>query len=187
MPEALSVVGEENPMADAASRSLLVSDADLVAKFNQNYPLSQNRSWKLVTLPPEAISKVVSTLRGNKLTMAQWTSPVGRSTGNIGSASPSRGACPPISSSARRSNRLGCSARLLSGSGRETTGAAFESLRNQWNALSVPLARPSNWLDDQAPRKSMAAASESFSSAASSNRTGGRIRRRDRSSQSPSP
>ena len=87
---ALSVSGEANKMADIASCSfcldsgLVLSNPALLAHFNAHFPLPQNRSWKIVTSPPEAISKVFSTLRGEQLTMAQWMNPVAEATGNIG-------------------------------------------------------------------------------------------------------
>ena len=70
LPEARSISGDANKMADVLSRSFnatsgyLFSDIQLLSHFQTNFPLPQNRSWKIVTLHPEDISKVVSTLRG---------------------------------------------------------------------------------------------------------------------------
>ena len=70
LPEAFSIEGKQNDMADVSSRSFnaasgyLFTDAELLTHFNANFPLPQNRSWRVVTLPQEDISKVVSTLRG---------------------------------------------------------------------------------------------------------------------------
>ena len=53
--------GPANVMADDASRLQHLSDDSLLSYFNQHYP--QPRPWKLVTLPPEASSKLLSALR----------------------------------------------------------------------------------------------------------------------------
>lgn len=63
---------------DASSRStmsaqsgFLFTNDDLLLHFNLNFLLPQNHCWTVVTLPKEDISKVVSTLRGTQLTMAE--------------------------------------------------------------------------------------------------------------------
>ena len=65
MPTALSVEGEKNTMADVSSRSFnaasgcVFTDDELLTHFNSKFPVPQNRSWKIVTLPPEDICKVL--------------------------------------------------------------------------------------------------------------------------------
>ena len=185
LPEALSVSGDANKMADVASRSFnadsgyLFSNTQLLSYFSSHFPLPQNRSWKVVTLLPEDISKVVSTLRGQRLTMAQWTSHDAGSIGAIGKDSPADGTCHPTSRNATKNGKRPSSPVLLSGSATATMDSAGESLLRRWTRQSEPLARPSNWLDVETQPKSMAAASALFNSAGNSNRIGGRTPRRN--------
>ena len=94
LPEALSIAGEANEMADVAPRShnaksgYLFNDHQLLTHFANNFPLPQNHSWKIVTLTQGHISKVVSTLRGETLTMAQWTGQYVSPTGTSGRSLP---------------------------------------------------------------------------------------------------
>jgi hypothetical protein len=56
--QALSMEGVKNEMADVASRSFcaasgfILLDANLLTYFNAHFLLSQNHSWKIVTLLP---------------------------------------------------------------------------------------------------------------------------------------
>lgn len=178
-PTALSVAGEANDMADTSSRSmdasskfLLTNDA-LLTHFNTHFPLPQKQRWKLVTLPTDAISKVVSTLRGSQLTMAQWTMTEGKRTGDTGSGSRRNGTSTSSSPVAPPRRPRTSFAPLLTGCGKETSDAAVESLRSLLTEQSEPLARPSNWLEGAIQRRSMADASASFNSAASPKATVG--------------
>ena len=80
LPRAFHIAGERNEMADVSSRSFSaasgydMTDVQRLAHFDNRFPLPQSRSWRIVTLPSEDTSKVFSTLRGERLTMAQWTS-----------------------------------------------------------------------------------------------------------------
>lgn len=179
LPEALSVPGDANKMADVGSRSFsaesgfLFSNAELLSYFSTHFSLPQNRSWRVVTLPPADISKVVSTLRGQRLTMAQWTSRDDRNIGTSGlNSQPPAGGPPPTLTTALKSVKPPSSAPLLSGSGTETTDSAVESLRKRWTEQSEPWGRPSSWLAGKTQQRSMAAVSASFNSAASSHRIG---------------
>ena len=168
LPEAFSIEGKQNDMADVSSPSFhlqsgfLFTDAELLTHFNVHFPLPQNRSWRIVTLPREDICKVVSTLRGQRLTMAQWTNHGGESIGKTGAASRDSGASPHSSMAAPDHCRQPSSKPLLSGSAKETTAAATELLRSRLTEQSVPLGRPSNWMDGKTQPRSLAAVSESF-------------------------
>ena len=52
--------GPSNPMADDASRLFNLSDSNFLSHFNSTY--AQNQPYKLVTLPPQVISCVISAL-----------------------------------------------------------------------------------------------------------------------------
>ena len=167
LPAALSVAGDDNKMADVASRSFnaasgyLFSDAELLTHFAANFPL-QNRSWRVVTLPHEDILKVVSTLRGKRLTMAQWMTPDAGSTGRTGADSAHAGECPRTSQGSPKQCKPTSSAPLLSGSAKATTDEATKSLLKLSTKLSAPLGRPSNWLEGPTQPRSLADASASF-------------------------
>ena len=177
-PTALSVAGEANDMADVSSRSMnansgfLFTNDTLLAHFNAHFPLPQNQRWTIVTLPTEAISKVVSTLRGSQLTMAQWTTTDEKHTGVTGNDSRRNGTSTNSSLDVPKRRPPTSSAPLLTGCGKATSDAAVESLRSLLTEQSVPLARPSNWQDGATQRRSMADASASFTSAASPKATG---------------
>ena len=173
LPEAFSIEGDKNAMADCASRSFnadsgyLFDDDQLLTHFNANFPLPQNRSWRIVTPRPEDISKVLSTLRGERLTMAQWTSQGEGNTGKTGAASPAVGMSLPTSTDAPSNSKQPSLPRLLTGSAKETLDEATRSLLNRLTEQSVPLGRPSSWHVGRTQLRSMEAASESFNSAAS--------------------
>ena len=173
LPEVFSIQGKKNDMADCASRSFNVDsgylfiDEQLLTHFNTHYPLPQNHSWRIVTPRREDISKVLSTLRGERLTMAQWTSHAGKSTGGTGVVSQNGGTSQPSSMDAPCNAKQPSLPRLLTGSAKETLDEATESLRNRWTEQSVPLGRPSSWHVGRTQLRSMVDASESFNSAAS--------------------
>ena len=178
LPEAFSIEGDKNAMADCASRSFnadsgyLFDDDQLLTHFNANFPLPQNRSWRIVTPRPEDISKVLSTLRGERLTMAQWTSQGERNTGKTGAASPAVGMSLPTLTDAPSNSKQPSLPRLLTGSGKESLDEATRSLLSRLTEQSVPLGRPSSWHVGRTQLRSMAAASESFNSAAFCHPTG---------------
>ena len=158
-------------MADVSSRSFnaasgyVLSDDELLSHFNENFPLPQNRSWKLVTLPPEDTSKVLSTLRGERLTMAQWMKGAASNTGETGAPSQAQnGGSLPTSRAVAHSNKPQSSHPLLTGSGKASLDAATELLRNQLIEQSEPLGRPSNWLDGATQPRRMEDVSASFNS-----------------------
>ena len=84
-PFVASIPGRLNGLADTASRiektlhphkSPLtftpVSMPELLTLFNSRYPLSQGKCWQGVTIPPEQVSLVISTLRGIRLPLQRW-------------------------------------------------------------------------------------------------------------------
>ena len=107
LPSALSVPGASNDMADVASRSFrresgaVMTDDELLSHFASHFPLPQSRSWRIVTLDRARISRVVSTLRGERLTMAQWMSLGDGGSGSSGVVSPRAGASHPTSLAAQ--------------------------------------------------------------------------------------
>jgi hypothetical protein len=115
LPTVAHYAGSHNLLADTASRSFhrfhhgsskgtpSQSDSHFLTSFNSVFPLSdfpQMPSWQLVTLTSEMSSKVISTLRGQKLAMPRWTvqpEPPAGETGQPGaptSTSPSSSVAP---------------------------------------------------------------------------------------------
>jgi hypothetical protein len=99
LPTVTHYAGSQNLLADTASRSFQrfhhgsargapsESDDEFLTAFNQTFSLSallQMNSWQLVRLESEPSLLVISTLRGKKLPMPQWTVPRERHTGAIG-------------------------------------------------------------------------------------------------------
>ena len=56
----MHISGDTNSMADDASRLWNLSDNELLAHFNSNYP--QARSWKFASLRPQMHSVLISSL-----------------------------------------------------------------------------------------------------------------------------
>jgi hypothetical protein len=94
LPTVAHYPGIRNLLANTASRSFTCvhhgckkgcpshEDTDFLTSFNTVFSLShfsQMRSWRLVPLQSELSSLMLSTLRGQKLPMQQWTQPPGQS------------------------------------------------------------------------------------------------------------
>ena len=81
------VAGEDNTLADIASRALTHIDDDsaFLTHFNTLFPL-QERSWQRASPPPALLSNVISTLRGQRLTLQLWMVPCAPPLGSGGSS-----------------------------------------------------------------------------------------------------
>ena len=89
-PELVSVAGDDNDMADIASRIMKYwqpdtpaifaqgapNDEQFLTFYNARFPLPQNTSWTIVHPDPVTLSNVISTLRGQRLPMQQWMPPL---------------------------------------------------------------------------------------------------------------
>jgi hypothetical protein len=103
-PYLASIAGQEsNGLADTASciEKVLHPSAPplsfttvplpaLLTLFDSKFPLSQAKSWHGVTIPSEQLLNVISTLRGQQLTLQRWTVTPGCGLGNIGQNSASQ-------------------------------------------------------------------------------------------------
>ena len=71
------VAGADNNLADIASRAITHLDDDhaFLTHFDNLFPL-QERFWQRASPPPAQLSNVISTLRGQRLTMQRWTVPL---------------------------------------------------------------------------------------------------------------
>jgi hypothetical protein len=72
------VAGSDNNLADIASRAITHLDDDhaFLTHFDTLFPL-QERSWQRASPPPAQLCNVISTLRGQRLTLQRWTMPLG--------------------------------------------------------------------------------------------------------------
>jgi hypothetical protein len=99
-PFIASIAGAQNGLADTASRLekivhpnqssgsfTPVPNNALLSVFNTRYPLTQEKSWHVVTLPAEQISLVISTLRRQRLPLRHWTVTPGHGPGSAGPSS----------------------------------------------------------------------------------------------------
>jgi len=124
LPTVAHYAGSLNLLADTASRSFSkfhhgksrgtpsYCDSDFLTSFNSVFPLSdfkQMPSWQLATLTSEMSSKVISTLRGKKLAMPQWTVQPARPTGAIGQLGARASTSIPSSSEPPENNTPTCS------------------------------------------------------------------------------
>jgi hypothetical protein len=80
------VAGADNNLADIASRAITHLDDDhaFLTHFDNLFPL-QERFWQRASPPPAQLSNVISTLRGQRLTMQRWTAPLAPPVGAGGS------------------------------------------------------------------------------------------------------
>ena len=71
------VAGADNNLADIASQAITHLDDDhaFLTHFDNLFPL-QERFWQRASPPPAQLSNVISTLRGQRLTMQRWTLPL---------------------------------------------------------------------------------------------------------------
>ena len=67
------VKGTDNALADITSRPItqLDDDSALLSHFDSVFPL-QDRFWQRASPPPVQLSNMISTLRGQRLTLQRW-------------------------------------------------------------------------------------------------------------------
>jgi hypothetical protein len=85
--------GIYNKPADIASRSFdpknpcyLPNDTNFLKFCNSNFPLPHNCSWQLHEVPPEPLSRLISTLCGERLDLRKWTYKLASETGGFGAS-----------------------------------------------------------------------------------------------------
>jgi hypothetical protein len=84
------VAGSDSNLADIASRAITQLDDNhaFLTHFNRNlFPL-QERFWQRASPPPAQLSNVISTLRGQRLTMQRWAVPLEPPAGAGGNNTP---------------------------------------------------------------------------------------------------
>jgi hypothetical protein len=152
----LSIAGEENDMADIASRSFrrqpfLSSHMSFAKTFTSLFPLPQQACWTECRLAEKLRWRVISCLRGKPLTMASWLK-IPKNGKNIGTTGnnivkPTQNI--HTSLTAAQQSKLSSSRPSLHGSGRVTTVKERLSKFSLSKMPSQPFQRRSNWLDNR--------------------------------------
>ena len=154
----LHIPGEENDMADIASRAFkngkfFHANNKLTSYFNSHFPLPKPESWTEFTLPTKLVLRVISCLRGELLPMESLLRlpGIGKNIGDTGvnthpSAKSVRSS--PISTD---SNETQSYQALLRGSGQACTVEELKSKFRPSRTASRPSPRPLSWLENRAP------------------------------------
>ena len=163
-PAIFHVSGEQNILADTASRTmseklkahactLLGDDAAaggltpnmFLTVFNSIFTLPQNKSWHNVQPNSEMLSNVISTLRGQRLAIRQWTKKLEKRAGKTGCVMPR---LQPLTlgsgSSPKPSSKI---SSLPLPQGFELGSLGMESVLDSslWKKPSVTWHKPSFW------------------------------------------
>lgn len=152
-----SIAGEDNTMADVASRSFFcnqfpqLDDSLFLHEFAAQFPLPKPLSLKIVHPTRRLISHVLSTLRGKRLPMQQWMTPVGCGTGRHGASTAATAAGTRTCAASSSPSNRNCSSLLLSGSGKVTSAGGGGSGRKMSRQGCDMSPRPTFWPDTPTP------------------------------------
>jgi hypothetical protein len=152
----ISIAGEDNNMADVASRSFrhntfLTSNSTFSQTFTSLFPLPQQHCWKECHLAEKLCSRVISCLRGEPLRMASWLQIPKRekNTGVTGSNTARLSTSTPTSQTVHPPSKSSYSQLSLLGSGQGTTAKERQSKFNQSKMRLLPSQRQLNWVDNR--------------------------------------
>ena len=150
-----SIAGENNIMADIASRSFQLpafvnSNKSFLNIFNSMFSLPQPHSWREYHLPENWSSRVISCLRGKPLEMALWMKIPGQgsNTGLTGPLTQEHSTKNPSSKTVQQAKGTSLSQLSLLGSGQATTAEEIKSKLKVLKTRFQPSPRPSNWLEN---------------------------------------
>ena len=150
-----SIPGEDNTMADIASRSFIdkrftLSNQPFSTVFNSIFPL-KTTSWKEFHLSPKISSKVISCLRGEQLALASWHKipRQEKSIGLTGRRTPTCTGKTHTSQLAPKQNKSSSSQLLLHGSGQVSTAKESRLPFKQLLKRFQPSQRHANWLENR--------------------------------------
>jgi hypothetical protein len=161
-PAIYHVAGVRNTLADVASRPLTgvashfhlldSSPTDMcphtfLSLFDKMYPLPQKRPWHNVQPPSGLWCNVISTLRGQRLALRQWTTPLAGPPGPTGpTMQPKPESTHTYDTCQDPSNRLICS-HLPPGFELESSGMHSKLAPSLWKRRCVTWRKPSFWPD----------------------------------------
>ena len=154
----LNIAGDDNDMADIASRAFkhgkyFEASKNLTLYFNSKFPLPQSQSWKECHIPSALTSRVIACLRGEPLTMASLLRLPGIDTniGDTGSDTPPCARSTHSSTTSQTGKKTSSLPPSLQGCGQALTAAELKSKFRASRMRSHPLPRPSSWLENPAP------------------------------------
>jgi hypothetical protein len=154
----LNIAGEDNTMADIASRAFKTGQyfeaaKNLTSFFNSNFPLEQKQSWTEFQIPKELASRVTSCLRGELLPMASLLRlpKIAVNIGHTGNSTPRSAESTLSSPILPNLSETSSSQPSLQGCGRELTAEEIKSKFRASRMRSHPSPRPYSWLENPAP------------------------------------
>jgi hypothetical protein len=161
-PAVYHVAGTTNKLADVASRQLAgvashfhllehapgsMCPSTFLTLFNSHYPLPQKRPWTNVQPNSALWSNVISTLRGQRLGLRQWTIKLDERPGPTGLHMPDRAdstrTCDIYPSPSNKPTSL----PLPPGFELASSGVQSKLASNLWKKPSVTWRKPSFWPD----------------------------------------
>ena len=154
----IGINGDDNGMSDVSSRSFkdgkffIAADSSLQSYFNKNFPLPQKKCWQEYKVPSELVSRVMSCVRGETLSLGSLLRLKGTATniGSIGACTRKRGVSTPSSNKRPNLDATSSSQLLLLGSGQVSTALEIRSKFKPLLQRSQVSARPANWLENKA-------------------------------------
>ena len=155
-------------MADVASRSFKMNEfsksaassfnnlqytphSNFAHTFNKLFPLQQPHYWTEFQLPAKLVSRVMSCLRGQPLTMASWlqTPKQDKNTGLTGQHTAKPSTKTPTSGPAANYKKSSSSQLSLHGSGQASTDLEIKSRFKPLQTRYQPSQRQSCWLENR--------------------------------------
>jgi hypothetical protein len=161
----LNIAGEDNSMADLPSRSYQatgvegnydLTDSQFFARFNSDFPLTQEKSWLALRPSDKLNSLVYSALRLQPSGTESWTRlPKYKcDIGSTGSTSAEKVEWTPFSTTAAQRAVLHSSVPSLRGYAKGMLVEDVKSVLGRFRTRFQPSARPLNWTADQTPSTS---------------------------------
>jgi hypothetical protein len=156
-PAIYHVAGDQNTLADVASRALpsVSHPSAFLSHFNARFPHPQSPSWHRVHLSSDLCSNVISTLRGQQLELRRWMTKTGRNTGKIGAGMRSEPAPIPTCVTSADRTDITFSLPLPPGFELASTEKVGKLATSLWKRPCVTWRKPSSWLGTMTHEKPM--------------------------------
>jgi hypothetical protein len=165
-PAIFHVAGVTNTLADVASCALTgvathfhildLSPTDMcpntfLTLFDSMHPLPQTRPWRNVQPPSGLWFSVISTLRGQRLALRQWTTKLDLPPGPTGPTTPPKPKSIPIFGTSRGHSNKPISSHLPPGFELGSSGTRSKLEPSLWKRPCVAWRKPSFWPDSTTP------------------------------------
>jgi hypothetical protein len=154
-PAIYHVAGDQNTLADVASRTLtsVSHPSAFLPHFASRFPLPQSLSWQRVHPASALCSNVISTLRGQRLELQRWMTPTGKDTGKTGDDMHSGPAPTPTFAGLTGQTAKISSLPLPPGFELDSTGRVGKWDTSLWRKPCVTWRKPSSWLGTMTQEK----------------------------------